>query len=265
MADLTQGAARKSDGTRPVILIAPRLEQPPHICGMTGELSPEEAGAKVFMDAVLAAGGLPLIMPLTTDPEHMAELVAHADGIAVPGGQDVSPALWGDTDPYDETLLCPERDAFEFPLIEAALEADKPLFTTCRGTQMLNVVLGGTLCMDVPNRPCRDGMVPWRHAMILHDPAHPVEVLPESLLERVVGSPLIQVNSSHHCCVERLGRGVKVVAEATDGVPEAIEVTGQRFCLGVQWHPEYTWRALKTDFALWRAFVEAAAGRDAAI
>ena len=95
---------------------------------------------------------------------------------------------------------------------------------------------------------------------MLNDPVHPVEVVPGSLLERAVGGHrLIQTNSAHHCCVDRLGKSTRLVAKATDGVPECIEVEGQPFCLGVQWHPEYTWQTLETDFNLWKSFVEAAA------
>ena len=249
-------------GTRPLILVSPRLEHCQPCLKMPEALAPEETAATVFLDAILAAGGLPLVMPLTEDDEVLASMVAMADGIALPGGQDVDPALWGDAEPYDPALLCPERDAFEVRLIKMALAAHKPLFATCRGAQVLNVALGGTLCMDVPSFEPIDGMALWRHRPILSDPAHPVEVRAGSLLERALGGfTSIQANSSHHCCVDRLGEGVELVARATDGVPEAIEVPSERFCLGVQWHPEYTWRTMPTDFNLWKAFVAAAAGR----
>ena len=106
----------------------------------------------------------------------------------------------------------------------------------------------------------REGRTQWRHTHVLNDPVHPVEVVPGSLLDRAVGGHrLIQTNSAHHCCVDRLGKSTRLVAKATDGVPECIEVEGQPFCLGVQWHPEYTWQTLETDFNLWKSFVEAAA------
>ena len=90
------------------------------------------------------------------------------------------------------------------------------------------------------------------------DPATPEGT--DSLLERALGGHrLIQTNSAHHCCIDRLGKSTRLVAKATDGVPECIEVEGQPFCLGVQWHPEYTWQTLETDFNLWKSFVEAAA------
>ena len=192
------------------------------------------------------------------------EVIRHyvdiADGIAIPGGPDVNPKRWGDDRPYDPTLCCEIRDSFEFKLVGEVLRAKKPLFTTCRGTQLLNVATGGTLCMDVPSLGAREGRTQWRHTHVLNDPVHPVEVMPGSLLERALGGHrLIQTNSAHHCCVDRLGKHTRLVAQATDGVPECIEVEGQPFCLGVQWHPEYTWQTLETDFNLWKSFVEAAA------
>ena len=243
---------------RPLILVAPRWEEAkPFLSEM---LSPNEEIASVFVDAILAAGGLPLQMSITEDIDVIRHYVEIADGIAIPGGPDVNPKRWGDERPYDPTLCCEIRDRFEFKLVNEVLRAKKPLFTTCRGTQLLNVATGGTLCMDVPSLGAREGRTQWRHTHVLNDPVHPVEVVPGSLLERAVGGHrLIQTNSAHHCCVDRLGKSTRLVAKATDGVPECIEVEGQPFCLGVQWHPEYTWKTLETDFNLWKSFVEAAA------
>ena len=142
---------------RPLILIAPRWEA--SVVEGSETIAPQEAIADCFVDAVLAAGGLPLMMALTDDEDVIADYVDRADGVAVPGGPDVSPALWGDERPYDPSLLCPQRDAFELPLLRAAVAADVPLLTTCRGTQLLNVALGGTLCMDVPSLGAHAGMV----------------------------------------------------------------------------------------------------------
>lgn len=243
---------------RPLILVAPRWEEAKPFLSET--LSPNEEIASVFVDAILAAGGLPLQMSITEDIEVIRHYVDIADGIAIPGGPDVNPKRWGDERPYDPTLCCEIRDRFEFKLVNEVLRAKKPLFTTCRGTQLLNVATGGTLCMDVPSLGAREGRTQWRHTHVLNDPVHPVEVVPGSLLERALGGyRLIQTNSAHHCCVDRLGKSTRLVAKATDGVPECIEVEGQPFCLGVQWHPEYTWKTLETDFNLWKSFVEAAA------
>lgn len=247
---------------RPIVLIAPRFEA--ETVRDSERISSQESIAACFVDAIIAAGGLPLQMSLTTDEAVIDEYLELADGIAIPGGPDVNPARWGSEEPYDSALLCEARDAFEFPLVRRAVAADVPLLTTCRGTQLLNVALGGDLCMDVSSLGAREGMVQWRHTGILNTVSHPVEVEAGSMLSRALGGvTLIQTNSAHHCCVQRLGEGVRLVARATDGVPEGIEVAGRRFCIGVQWHPEYTWHTLSTDFTLWRSFVEACRERSA--
>ena len=242
---------------RPLIGIAPRWEHKTGGLADFERLSPEETIAHCFSEGIIDAGGMPVLLPLTEDESVIDDAVAMCDGFAVPGGQDVDPARWG-VEGYDPKLLCPERDAFEFALVKRVLAADKPLFTTCRGTQLLNVACGGTLCMDVPSLGAPEGMTQWRHTGILTTPAHPVNVEEGSLLSRCVGGAAqIQVNSAHHCCVGRLGEGVRLTGVATDGVPEAIELPDKRFCLGVQWHPEYTWSYLDSDMGLWREFVAA--------
>ena len=257
MAEKISGAAALGrDGARPVVLVAPRWV--PETMRGTERIAPLEAIADCFVDAILVAGGLPLQMALTTDEDVIDAYIELADGVAIPGGPDVDPRRWGSDVPYDPELLCQVRDDFEFPLVRRALDADLPILTTCRGTQLLNVALGGTLCMDVPSLGATEGMVQWRHVGILNGPAHPVEVEAGSLLSRAMGGvTTAQVNSAHHCCVGVLGEGTRLSARATDGVPEAIEVPDRRFCLGVQWHPEYTWRTIESDFSLWRSFVDA--------
>lgn len=256
--DACLAEGRAGDG-RPVILVAPRwVPETPY--GLE-RLAPQEAIADCFVEAIIAAGGLPLQMALTTDVAVIDAYLDLADGLALPGGSDVNPRRWGSDMPYDQTLLCDARDAFEIPLVRRALERDLPIFATCRGAQIINVALGGTLCMDVPSLGAPEGMVQWRHEGILRCAAHPVAVEEGSLLSRAMGgATTAQVNSSHHCCVAALGEGVRLTGCSTDGIPEAIEVEGARFCLGVQWHPEYTWRTLETDFGLWRSFVEACRG-----
>lgn len=243
---------------RPVILIAPRWENAQEVNGE--KLSPNEEIAKCFVDAIIAAGGLPLQMALNCSNDIVQRYISLADGIAIPGGPDVHPRCWGDPKPYDATLCCELRDSFELKLVAYALEAKKPIFTTCRGTQLMNVARGGCLCMNVPSLGAKDGMTQWRHEGTLTKPIHPVEVEENSMLWDILdGERFIQTNSAHHCCVDQLGEDVRVVARATDGIPEAIEVEGQPFALGVQWHPEYTWPFIESDFKLWKAFVEAAA------
>ena len=243
-------------GNRPLILVAPRFE-PGRMYG-DEQLSPNEATTKCYVDAIFEAGGLPVMMNLTSNPLLVEEYVRRADGVCLPGGQDVSPKLWGDGTEHPGCTFCPERDAFELALIRACVAADKPLFTICRGTQMLNVALGGTLCMDVRSFPRKAGSEPHEHVNLLKASSHDVIVEEGSLLYRACGGEWrYAVNSAHHCCVDRLGRGLLLTARSDDGVPEAIEMPGKRFVLGVQWHPEYTWLTCDADFELWKSFVRA--------
>ena len=140
------------------------------------------------------------------------------------------------------------------------VEQDKPLFTICRGTQALNVALGGTLCMDTPSWPRTPGAEVHDHVNSLHETSHTVDVCEGSLLWRANGGRTgYDVNSAHHCNVDALGEGLVLTAHSDDGVPECIERPDKRFVLGVQWHPEYTWYRSEPDMDLWRAFVAAAA------
>ena len=250
-----EAQAEAAQSRRPIILVATRFEEG-HV-HKTEKLAPNECGAAVFIDAILAAGGLPMQMALTDDEDVIDQYVELADGVAIPGGPDVDPKLWGDERPYDESLLCHVRDACEVPLVCKVVKADKPLFTTCRGTQVLNVALGGSLDMDVPSIPRREGSTSHDHAALLTRTCHQVEIFGESLLERASGSRGYSVNSAHHCCVKDLGDGLVLSATSDDGIPECVEMPGKRFVLGVQWHPEYTWEKCEEDFNLWKAFVAA--------
>ena len=126
--------------SRPLIFVAPRFE--PGRMYRDEQLSPNECTTKCYVDAIFAAGGLPLMMNLPNDlleaEELMHEYVDRADGICLPGGPDVHPTCWGDDTEHDGCTFCAARDAFELPLLRYVVEQDKPLFTICRGTQASN-------------------------------------------------------------------------------------------------------------------------------
>ena len=239
-------------GTRPLICVTPRWF-PAHEIFCAGE-----SIGDIFMNALLDVGGMPVMMPVTSDKGLMREYVAMCDGFTFPGGHNVDSTKWGE-DPIDINMLCPERDALELPLLELILEADKPFLGICRGAQVLNVVLGGTLEQDLTRLKPQGREHLWSHTTILDRSAHPVEVEEGSLLQRCVGGKnVIEVNSSHGQCVGKLGEGVHITGRATDGIVEAFEVPSQRYCLGVQWHPEYTWQLFEHDRQLFGSLVEAA-------
>ncbi len=189
-----------------------------------------------YCDAVKRAGGLPVLLPHDSqDAAHYGTLI---DGLVISGGDfDVDPALFGDPTRHDTVTTKDQRTAFEVAMTRAALDHDKPVLGICGGQQLLNVVLGGTLIQHIP-----DTVVD----ALAHEqpgprdvPGHAVQVMEGTLLHRIVGTDAIEVNSAHHQAARDVGEGVIVNALAPDGVVEGIEDPRQRFCLGVQWHPEY--------------------------
>jgi putative glutamine amidotransferase len=191
-----------------------------------------------YIRAVQAAGGIPLLLTPHFTPEVQAALWQRLDGLILTGGGDIEPARFGE--PRHPTVddVSPARDDLELGLTRRALDEDVPLFAICRGIQVLNVALGGSLVQDLPSE--------WPNALThsqtapRHEPTHPVKVMGEGTrLGRVLGAPEVNVNSMHHQAIKRLGEGLREVAWAPDGVIEGVEMPGDdRFVLGVQWHPE---------------------------
>ncbi|MFI1682637.1 gamma-glutamyl-gamma-aminobutyrate hydrolase family protein [Streptomyces sp. NPDC020607] len=176
---------------------------------------------------VRAAGGLTAMLP-PDDPAHAAEVVARLDGVVVAGGPDVAPERYGAAREERTGPPAPERDAWELALIEAALASRTPLLGICRGMQLMNVALGGTLVQHM------DGHVEGIGVF----GTHTVKPVPGTLYESVVPDASTDVPTYHHQAVDRLGRDLVVSAYAEDGTIEAVELPGQAWALGVQWHPE---------------------------
>ena len=207
-----------------------------------------------YVDAVLAAGGLPILLP------HLAEAagayLALLDGLVVTGGAfDVPPELYGEARRPVCGALKPERTAFEKDLLEAALAARLPVLGVCGGMQLLNVVRGGTLHQDL----LADAGVPGHEQPPPKDrPTHEVRITPGTLLAALVGEGPLPANSTHHQAVREPGAGVLVSGRTADGVVEAIELPDLPFALGVQWHPEAVLRHEPRHAALYRGLVLAA-------
>ena len=189
-----------------------------------------------YCDSVIAAGGIPLLLPHA--PELVGEYIPRLDGLLVAGGAfDIDPALFGATDRHATVTLKSGRTDFEFGITRAAIERDMPVLGICGGQQLLNVVLGGTLIQHIPDEVA--GCLAHEQPNPRNEPGHVVRIAPNSLLRRIAGVDEIAVNSAHHQAVKAVGPGVIVSGVAEDGVVEAIELASARFCLGVQWHPEY--------------------------
>jgi putative glutamine amidotransferase len=191
-----------------------------------------------YVDAVQRAGGIALLLPpdpaAVADPDRLLDLI---DGLLLAGGADMDPATYA-AEPHPETGgTVPERDAFELALAQRAMERDLPFLGICRGMQVMNVARGGTLNQHLPDDL---GHEDHRRAIGTFDNAdHDVRLAPGSLAARLAHEEVHGTKSHHHQGVERIGDGLEVTGWATlDELPEAIEVPGNRFALGVQWHPE---------------------------
>lgn len=213
---------------------------------------------KEYTDAVLAAGGLPMVLPLTDDELALEALLARADGLLLTGGGDVDPTFFGG-DASNPTLKSVSRlrDQMELFLTRRLLdEGRRPVLGICRGCQVMNVAAGGTLVLDVPSEiGAAVNHSDPRQFELVHD----VNIEVGTRLHALVGATTIRVNSSHHQAVKGLAPCLRVSARsARDGVVEAVELDGPQFFLAAQWHPERLHTRHEPSAALFRAFVAAA-------
>lgn len=201
------------------------------------------------------------VIALPTDIKAIDDYVGLCDGFVISGGGfDIDPAMFGAESTHDSVKLKPERTDFESGLIKKALAQDKPVFGICGGEQLLAALFGGKLYQHIPDEV---------HNALNHSPngdlhnpvgkqiAHTIQIIPDTLLHRICGSDEIPVNSSHHQAMINadVPEGLVVNALSSDGVVEGIELPHYRFCLGVQWHPEYV--LSDADSKILSAFVDA--------
>jgi len=207
---------------------------------------------QAYLDAILTAGGLPILLPTSLPLTALPELVNRFDGFVLSGGGDVDPALYSGH--LDATVhsIDPERDAFERALIPLVLQADKPLLAICRGVQILNVALGGSLYEDIPSALPEALRHDWYPDIPRDYLAHTVEIEQGSRLAEILGTRKLRTNSLHHQAIRQPAPALEVVAYAEDGVIEAVELPRKRFAIGVQWHPE----CLPEEPAMQKLFLE---------
>lgn len=216
------------------------------IIGITGNFQAKDSGkpeggqrlnvSNAYVVAVIRAGGVPLVMPLTWEDEATEAAVTAVDGMIVTGGVDVNPLEYGEEPTPKQGFFCAARDHTDLCAIRCAVRLRKPILGICRGNQILNVAFGGTLYQDVS---LKDGPAALKHFQEA-DPdscSHTVQIRPDSRLHGLLGDTA-RVNSFHHQSVHRLAEGFRVGATAPDGTIEAIERESDEFVLGIQWHPE---------------------------
>jgi len=235
---------------------------PPLIGITTGLAAKGPPGAQInasYLLAVQAAGGVPVLLPPHLSSEARDRLVCTLDALLLTGGGDVDPARYAEAPHAETRAISDERDTLEVAALRAALDREVPVLAICRGMQVLNVALGGSLYQHIPDAYPGSAV---RHATPepREGPAHTVDVVGDSRLAEIAAARSIEVNSRHHQAVNRLGEGLLVVARAPDGVIEATEMPGyQAFLVGVQWHPEDMAGHFDSADRLFAAFMGAAA------
>ena len=224
------------------------------IAGKEGERA---ALNSAYLAAVQGAGGVPILLPPQLDGRARRELFERLDGVLLTGGGDLNPKLF--KEPRHKTVsgVSDARDGLEIALVEHALARRLPVLAICRGVQVLNVALGGSLYQDVASAP--GSSIEHSQTAPRHESTHKVKVVSGSRLERVLGVDQLEVNSFHHQAIKALGRDLKAVAFAEeDGLIEGAELgDSSRFVIGVQWHPEELAPQHETARRLFQALVTA--------
>ena len=232
----------KSGVKPPIILVSPCIESKGEEFGdMSISLS------ETYQMALMGAGAIPLAMPATASRKVISECVRYVDGVLITGGDDVEPSLYAERVPAKlrKTItVTPDggaRDLREITLVDEVFRQQKPLLAICRGHQVLNVALGGTLIMDIPTQV--KAAIRHRRQDKKSDIVHDVHLTPESLLAKITGKRTLGVNSTHHQAVERPAEPLVVTGRSRDGVVEAMQLKPDvahllPFLLSVQFHPE---------------------------
>lgn len=213
-----------------------------------------------YAEAVAAAGGIPVIIPIGKKAGDAADILARLDGVLFAGGNDVSPELYGQPARYVEGRgVDAPRDEFEVALMKRALAEQVPILAICRGMQLLNVVCGGTLHQDIAKEvPSANNHVGRLLAEDFQYLAHELSIVPESKLAEILGTTKIKSNSHHHQAVNTVGHNLTVNAYAEDGIVEGVENMSKGYVMGVQPHPEALvaqstrskWRPLFNSFVV---------------
>ncbi len=227
------------------------------VIGLSCDLAVREGRPRLelwstYPRAIELAGGTPLLLPATDNPGHMDEQLDLVDGLVLTGGKDYDPALYGAKRHPKMRPVMAERQFYDLELARAAIRRKVPLLAICGGHQLVNVVCGGDLIQHLPDAVEGGEMHDGKPGVL----AHEVDIEPDSMLARLVKADGLQVDSTHHQAVDRIGGGLHVAARSPDGVIEALEARGA-FLLCVQWHPERLAADHRQHLALFEALVEA--------
>jgi putative glutamine amidotransferase len=218
---------------------------------------PHYAIRKNYLDMISRLEGLPILIPY--DFQNIENYLEILDGLMVIGGFfDINPKRYGENEIHKTIILNEERENFEFEFVQKFMKSNKPILGICNGMQVINVLKGGSLIQDIQSENKNYKIHEQSKVKGREDSSkayHEVLVEKNSLLHKIIGEEKIATNSSHHQAIRNVGNGLEISAKALDGIIEAIEDKNHKFCIGVQWHPEFS--VSKADEAIFNAFVKA--------
>lgn len=212
-----------------------------------------------YARAIEKSGGLPLLLPYVAKEESLRCFTEICDGFLFTGGVDIEPQRYGESTSAECGEIQLWRDELDFRAFDAALSSGKPILAVCRGAQLVNVALGGTLYQDI------DSLIPSQithsQAEPLFSPSHSVTVCPETPLYRITGAKRIAANSFHHQAIKTLGKGLRIMAAADDGIIEAIYLNSPQYLCAYQWHPERLFGSDEMNRRIFEDFITACANK----
>ncbi len=210
-----------------------------------------------YLEAIRTAGGVPILLPLQAEEDELKVAADICDGFMYTGGPDIDPFRFGEETIRQCGVVVPERDAMEEALFQIAMESGKPILGICRGIQVLNVFLGGTLYQDIAAQYSSD--LPLAHSQQSGNSVltHSVSIKEGTLLSRILSKDIIKVNSFHHQSVKDLAPSLEAAGFSADSLIEAVYLPGHKFFLGVQWHPEHLFRTNDDALKIFKAFANA--------
>lgn len=231
------------------------------VIGVTCDFDLNESKSQLYSgyyESIIHAGGIPFLIPCS-EGLSPADLIEKFDGLLLTGGQDIDPYLFGEEPHPDIGSVYSVRDCLEIELCKRAAAADMPVLGICKGLQVMNVSMGGTLYQDIKSALgekalCHSQKAPGFTGI------HNICIDEESKLRSIFNSDRLRVNSFHHQAIKEPGRSMMITARAGDGIAEAAESTSHRFFVGVQWHPERMVSKVPEMLKLFEAFVKEAGG-----
>ncbi len=213
-----------------------------------------------YVRSLVECGAIPVLLPTSVDLASLRTMYEQADGVLLTGGGDVEPSVFEEVTHPSTSDIDPERDDAEIALAQWALADDKPTFAICRGVQVMNVALGGTLVQDIPTQWQATNTLEHRGYSIgaaRDQVLHEVCIDQNTRISQILGAGNVSVNSFHHQALKRLGEGLLVTSRAIDGIIESVEAHDKRWYIGVQWHPEDMTAGRADMMTLFQSFVDA--------